>query len=412
MNEASPNKQPAPSAASRAARRMWDWPDLTEKIFQRDKSLQVPDLCPSHAALPGLLPVRPRHPRLAGDRARHGQAAGRGHELAGIRLPAHGRRQPVSRGRWAASARRRAKTAATATRSTISSASTRSSNMSATGRSRTRSPCPPPAAARRQAASRSIGGGPAGLSAAYFLRRKGHAVTIFDAHDKLGGMMRFGIPGYRTPRDMLDAEIGRITALDGVDGAHRRAHRQGRDDRRPRTRDFDAVFWAIGAQKGRPLPVPGADAANCITGIEFLDAFNRGWVFSTAKRSWSSAAATPRSTSPRWRAASATSPRRTSRRAADAETFGYTAHDVAGALRREGVHAVLTSLFPIEKMTAAEREREDAKREGIDIQGGVMPLEVLKDEKAGAGAAHVQVHDEGHGRRSRSTAPNSRSNAT
>src|SRR5208337_37902 len=62
-----------------------------------------------------------------------------------------------------------------------------------------------------------VGGGPAGLSAAHFLRNKGHAVTIFEAHDKLGGMMRFGIPGYRTPREKLDAEIDRILALGGVD---------------------------------------------------------------------------------------------------------------------------------------------------------------------------------------------------
>ena len=58
---------------------------------------------------------------------------------------------------------------------------------------------------------------------------------------------------------------------------------------------------------------------------------------------------------------------------------------------------MLTSLFPIEKMTAAEREREDAKREGIDIQGGVMPLEVLRDAEGKAvGLAHVPMHDEGH----------------
>ena len=55
-----------------------------------------------------------------------------------------------------------------------------------------------------------IGGGPAGLSAAFFLRKDGHEVTVFEAHDKLGGMMRYGIPGYRTPRNMLDKEIGRI----------------------------------------------------------------------------------------------------------------------------------------------------------------------------------------------------------
>ena len=53
---------------------------------------------------------------------------------------------------------------------------------------------------------------------------------------------------------------------------------------------------------------------------------------------------------------------------------------MAGVIRREGVKAVLTSLFPVEQMTAAEREREDAKREGIEIKGGVMPLEILRDE--------------------------------
>src|ERR1700757_2394766 len=58
-----------------------------------------------------------------------------------------------------------------------------------------------------------IGGGPAGLSCAYQLARKGHEVTIFDEHAELGGMMRYGIPGFRTPRDVLDAEIARIVDL-------------------------------------------------------------------------------------------------------------------------------------------------------------------------------------------------------
>ncbi|HDJ85939.1 MAG TPA: FAD-dependent oxidoreductase, partial [Chromatiales bacterium] len=62
-----------------------------------------------------------------------------------------------------------------------------------------------------------IGGGPAGLSAAYHLRRRGHASTIFDEHDELGGMMRYGLPRYRMPRDVLDREIQRILDLNGIE---------------------------------------------------------------------------------------------------------------------------------------------------------------------------------------------------
>ena len=118
-----------------------------------------------------------------------------------------------------------------------------------------------------------VGGGPAGLAAAYFLRRKGHAIVIFEAHDKLGGMMRYGIPGYRTPRDMLDKEVGRILDL-GIEV--RTSTRVGQDVTIEELETkFDAIFWAVGAQKGRGLPVPGWDGTeNCITGVEFLDAFN------------------------------------------------------------------------------------------------------------------------------------------
>jgi NADPH-dependent 2,4-dienoyl-CoA reductase/sulfur reductase-like enzyme len=72
-----------------------------------------------------------------------------------------------------------------------------------------RFPSPP----RKPASVAVIGGGPAGLSAAYQLALKGHSVTIFDERAELGGMMRYGIPGFRTPRDVLDAEIQRILDL-------------------------------------------------------------------------------------------------------------------------------------------------------------------------------------------------------
>ncbi|QXX73292.1 NAD(P)-binding protein [Methylovirgula sp. HY1] len=233
-----------------------------------------------------------------------------------------------------------------------------------------------------------IGGGPAGLAAAYFLRLKGHAIVLFDAHEKLGGMMRFGIPGYRTPREVLDAEIERILALGDIEV--RLNTRVGTDiELDALNREFDAVFWALGAQKGRPLPVPNADAVNCITGVEFLDAFNRGWVFSTAKRivvvgggdTSIDVASVARRLGHIDAAHAHDAPLPTG--------FGHTAKDVAGALHREGVNVVLTTLFPVEKMTAAEREREDAKREGIEIKGGVMPLEVLTDADGRARALRM-----------------------
>ncbi len=225
-----------------------------------------------------------------------------------------------------------------------------------------------------------IGGGPAGLAAAYFLRRKGHAVVLFDEHDKLGGMMRFGIPSYRTPRDMVDAEIDRILALGGIET--RLSTKVGRDVALDDLdREFDAVYWACGAQKGRPLPVPGGDAENCITGVEFLDAFNHGWVFSTAKRIvvvGGGDTSIDVASVARRLGHIATAHRHDTD---DHTAFGYTAHDVAGTLRREGVAVVLTSLFPVEQMTAAEHEREDAKREGVEIKGGIMPLEIIKDSQ-------------------------------
>ncbi len=222
-----------------------------------------------------------------------------------------------------------------------------------------------------------IGGGPAGLAAAMFLRRSGHAVTLYEAHDRLGGMMRFGIPGYRTPRDRLDAEIGRIIET-GIEV--RLQCRVGTDVTIEELEaKHDAIFWALGAQKGRPLPVPNADAEGCITGIEFLDAFNQGWVFSTAKRvvvvGGGDTSIDVASVARRLGHVTA----RAEKDRPDQDAAGFAAHDVAGTMAREGVSATLTSLFPMAQMTAAEREREDALREGVDIRDGVMPVEVLVD---------------------------------
>ena len=220
-----------------------------------------------------------------------------------------------------------------------------------------------------------IGGGPAGLAAAYSLRLKGHGVTVFDNHDKLGGMMRYGIPGYRTPRDMVDAEIQRILDI-GVEA--RLGVKVGVDISLDEIEEnYDSVFWAVGAQTGRPLPVPGADAPNCLTGVAFLDAFNQGKLeFTTKKIVVVGGGDTSIDVASVARRLGHIETKNESDRPENV-VLGFTAHDVAGTMRREGVEATLTSLFPIEEMTAAEHEREDAKREGVDLRGGVMPLEVL-----------------------------------
>ncbi|MBK9139871.1 MAG: FAD-dependent oxidoreductase [Verrucomicrobia bacterium] len=111
-----------------------------------------------------------------------------------------------------------------------------------------------------------VGAGPAGLAAAYSLLRKGHAVTLFDAHPQPGGMLRYGIPAFRLPRSVLDAEVRVIREL----GAEFRLNaRLGRDfSLADLQRDFDAVFLAVGAQGSRGLGCPGEDLA--LPAVEFL----------------------------------------------------------------------------------------------------------------------------------------------
>jgi len=223
-----------------------------------------------------------------------------------------------------------------------------------------------------------IGGGPGGLAAAGKLRRQGHAVTVFEALPTLGGMMVYGIPGYRTPRDVVAAEIQRIldTGIEVKLGV-----RVGEDVAlEDLENDYDAILWAIGAQNGRPLPVEGwADTPNCISGVAFLQAFNQDRLKFVYEKvvvvgggdTSIDVASVARRLGHIETIAEKDQP--------ESVILGHTAHDVAGSIARQGVKAVLTSLLPMEGMTAAEREREDAVREGVDIRGGVMPLEVVKD---------------------------------
>ena len=117
-----------------------------------------------------------------------------------------------------------------------------------------------------------IGGGPAGLSNAFFLRRLGHDVTIFDAMPKLGGMIRYGIPEYRLPKEVLAWEIQGILDL-GVEHKPNMMLGKDFDIGSLMAAGFDAVFLGIGAWKDYTLRAEGEDLEGCYTGINFLTNF-------------------------------------------------------------------------------------------------------------------------------------------
>ena len=221
-----------------------------------------------------------------------------------------------------------------------------------------------------------VGGGPGGMAAAYQLRRKGHGVTVFDDNAELGGMMRYGIPGYRVPRDALAGENQRILDM-GVET--RMNTRVGRDvSIEALEEEFAAVVWALGCWVGRGLPIDGwAEAPNCVDGVAFLKAFNEGRmkvtgkkiicigggdtsidVVSVARRIGHNAAAG----SPEAIVLDST------------KVQDQALADVAGP-----VDSTLTSLFKRPDMFAADHEIADAIHEGVTLLDGVMPVGLVRD---------------------------------
>ena len=128
-----------------------------------------------------------------------------------------------------------------------------------------------------------VGSGPVGLSAAHDLALKGYAVTIFEAASVPGGMLSLGIPEYRLPRSVVDAQIREI--LDTGDVTLRTNQAAGRDFTIRQLRSgFDAVVLAVGAHRSRELSIPGVDLDGVHKGIEFLLNANLGYRFAIGKR--------------------------------------------------------------------------------------------------------------------------------
>ena len=196
-----------------------------------------------------------------------------------------------------------------------------------------------------------IGSGPAGLSCAYQLARHGYSVTIFEAFPKPGGMLRYGIPSYRLPRQVLDAEIDRILRLGvemrtGVSVGREVPYEQVR-------RQYDAVFVGIGAHLGAQLGCPGEDAENVLSGVEFLRQANSGQNVQLGER-------------------------------VIVVGGGDTAIDAARVAVRLGAKVTLLYRRTRKEMPAIEEEIVGAEEEGVEFRFLAAPSEVLKhDGKAG-----------------------------
>ncbi|HTS95977.1 MAG TPA: NAD(P)-binding protein [Streptosporangiaceae bacterium] len=179
-----------------------------------------------------------------------------------------------------------------------------------------------------------IGAGPSGLSAAYHLARLGHQVEIRDAGEVPGGMMRYGIPAYRMPRDVLDAEIARIEAL-GVRITC--GHRVQDLAAERREGGFDAVFVAVGAHLSKRVDIPAKDAGRIVDALSFLRSVASG-------------------------------ERPVIGRRVAVYGGGNTAMDAARTARRLGANdALIVYRRTRAQMPAHEEEAAEAEREGVTI---------------------------------------------
>ncbi|HIO93700.1 MAG TPA: 4Fe-4S dicluster domain-containing protein [Leucothrix mucor] len=225
-----------------------------------------------------------------------------------------------------------------------------------------------------------IGAGPAGMAAAYQLRKMGHASVVFDDHEEMGGMMFYGIPNYRTPREALRHENQRI--LDMGDIEFRGNTRVGQDiSVEELEKDYDAILWALGAKKGRGLFLENwNDVPNCVTAVDFLEAFNKGDMKYTAANVVCVGGGD-----------TSIDVVSVSRRIGTIEGYDELPEDSAeGRLIHETTgttpcaNVTLTALFAQEDMTAAEHEVHDAIREGVHLMNEVMPVEIITDENGRA----------------------------
>jgi NADPH-dependent glutamate synthase beta subunit-like oxidoreductase/Pyruvate/2-oxoacid:ferredoxin oxidoreductase delta subunit len=204
-----------------------------------------------------------------------------------------------------------------------------------------------------------IGAGPSGLSFAYQVARRGYEVTVYERRERAGGMLRYGIPDYRLPPAVLDAEIQRILDL-GVE--LRTGVAVGRDvtlaDLRER---HDVLYVGIGAQKGRGLGLPGETGPGLWIGTEYMERVNRGETAVVGER-------------------------------VIVVGGGNTAVDAARTARRTGSEVTILYRRSRAEMPAIPAEIEEAEAEGVRIELLAAPVRVERAEDGdGKGAGITAV---------------------
>ena len=204
-----------------------------------------------------------------------------------------------------------------------------------------------------------IGGGPSGMTCAYFSALMGHDVTVFEGRKKLGGMMRYGIPAYRFPRERLDEDIRAILGVGGIDVEYE--HDVDAAEMARIAAEFDAVYVAIGAQGGKTLKLEGADAAGVMSAVELLGKIGDGDY-----------------------------PDFTGKKVA-VISGGNVAMDCARTSVRAGAAEVTVAYRRrLEDMTALDAEIESAIAEGIEMMCLQAPVRIEKDADGNASALICQ----------------------
>jgi formate dehydrogenase beta subunit len=238
-----------------------------------------------------------------------------------------------------------------------------------------------------------VGGGPAGMACAHDLRRHGYQVTVYEATDILGGMMRLGIPEYRLDRDLLDAELNAIIELGvNVEYETKLGDNISLDELRQR---HDAVFLALGATLGRGLDIEGHDADGVLKAIEFLINVNRGFQVDVGEKViviGGGDVAMDAARSALRHEAYADAARADAYEEPEERSAITEALDVARSATRAGATDVtVISLESLEELPASPFEFQEAGEEGIKFVHRRGPARILNEDGKVTGIETIGV---------------------